>query len=55
MGCMQSYQKGSSERIRSELIDREIKEEAMKTGNQVKLLLLGAGESGKSTIVKQMK
>jgi guanine nucleotide-binding protein G(o) subunit alpha len=36
-------------------IDRKLKEDGMQAAKDVKLLLLGAGESGKSTIVKQMK
>ncbi|PAA67227.1 hypothetical protein BOX15_Mlig003673g1, partial [Macrostomum lignano] len=40
---------------RSKAIDREIKAEEENSAKEVKLLLLGAGESGKSTLVKQMK
>ncbi|KAL3209092.1 hypothetical protein MRX96_038382 [Rhipicephalus microplus] len=36
-------------------IDRQIAELARQECNVIKILLLGAGESGKSTIVKQMK
>uniref|UniRef100_A0A2K5CKF4 G protein subunit alpha i3 n=1 Tax=Aotus nancymaae TaxID=37293 RepID=A0A2K5CKF4_AOTNA len=40
---------------RSKMIDRNLREDGEKEAKEVKLLLLGAGESGKSTIVKQMK
>ncbi|KAG8984258.1 Guanine nucleotide-binding protein alpha-2 subunit [Tulasnella sp. 427] len=39
----------------SHRIDKELVEDAKKTAKDCKILLLGAGESGKSTIVKQMK
>lgn len=39
----------------SEKIDKDIRKEAKKLRKQVKLLLLGAGESGKSTFLKQMR
>lgn len=63
MGCMQSTENdkrfkganGVSSKSRSEAIDKQLKMDAVKAQNEVKLLLLGAGESGKSTIVKQMK
>ncbi|XP_026533019.1 guanine nucleotide-binding protein G(t) subunit alpha-3-like [Notechis scutatus] len=40
---------------RSRELEKRLKEDAIKDSRTVKLLLLGAGESGKSTIVKQMK
>uniref|UniRef100_A0AAR2KU31 Guanine nucleotide binding protein (G protein), alpha transducing activity polypeptide 2 n=1 Tax=Pygocentrus nattereri TaxID=42514 RepID=A0AAR2KU31_PYGNA len=40
---------------RSKELEKQLQEDADKEAKTVKLLLLGAGESGKSTIVKQMK
>ncbi|KIP03061.1 hypothetical protein PHLGIDRAFT_78174 [Phlebiopsis gigantea 11061_1 CR5-6] len=40
---------------RSQEIDRQIEEDSRKFKKECKILLLGSGESGKSTIVKQMK
>lgn len=40
---------------RSKMIEKNLKEEFVHASRDIKLLLLGAGESGKSTIVKQMK
>ncbi|XP_072015798.1 guanine nucleotide-binding protein G(o) subunit alpha-like [Amphiura filiformis] len=42
-------------RMRSDAIDRELMQMAKEDQHIVKILLLGAGESGKSTLVKQMK
>ncbi|KAG8142607.1 hypothetical protein E2320_005819 [Naja naja] len=54
MGCTLSAEdKAAAER--SKMIDRNLREDGEKAAREVKLLLLGAGESGKSTIVKQMK
>ncbi|KAG6915448.1 hypothetical protein DXG01_011448 [Tephrocybe rancida] len=43
------------EKARSDAIDRQIEEDGKKYKKECKILLLGSGESGKSTIVKQMK
>ncbi|XP_030634600.1 guanine nucleotide-binding protein G(t) subunit alpha-2-like [Chanos chanos] len=40
---------------KSKELEKQLQEDADKESKTVKLLLLGAGESGKSTIVKQMK
>ena len=40
---------------KSKQIDKMIKNDQRKMQQEVKLLLLGAGESGKSTFLKQMK
>ena len=60
MGCIQSNNEPNEfhkpiSKFRSEEIDKQLRHDAVKAENEVKLLLLGAGESGKSTIVKQMK
>ena len=52
MGCVQSL---TEEQERSRLISRQLRRDFSKDELIRKLLLLGAGESGKSTIVKQMK
>ncbi|KIM27600.1 hypothetical protein M408DRAFT_71246 [Serendipita vermifera MAFF 305830] len=44
-----------AQRERSEAIDRQIEEDSRQFKKECKILLLGSGESGKSTIVKQMK
>lgn len=50
------YVRGSREaRLRSHKITREMQKQFSDDQQIVKILLLGAGESGKSTIVKQMK
>lgn len=43
------------QRIQSDLIDRRLKAEKREMKRMVKILLLGAGESGKSTFLKQMR
>ena len=55
MGCGGSRPIDKEARDASMLIDRQIKKDAEAARKLVKLLLLGAGESGKSTIAKQMK
>ena len=53
MGCTSSIVK--QDEMKSKDIDKQLMIERMKVKDQFKLLLLGAGEGGKSTIVKQMK
>ncbi|KAI9304471.1 G protein alpha subunit [Cunninghamella echinulata] len=51
--CMSSEEREDKER--SQQIDRMLEEDNRKLKRECKILLLGSGESGKSTIVKQMK
>ncbi|KAI9477885.1 MAG: guanine nucleotide-binding protein alpha-3 subunit [Benjaminiella poitrasii] len=44
-----------TEKLHSFSIDRSLEEESRKLEREFKILLLGSGESGKSTIFKQMK
>ncbi|KAF5364787.1 hypothetical protein D9758_009305 [Tetrapyrgos nigripes] len=44
----------NEQKERSEAIDRQIEEDSKRLRRECKILLLGSGESGKSTIVKQM-
>jgi len=57
--CVDCIQQKSQEELelsrRSRQIDRDLKREERLIRRQVKLLLLGAGESGKSTFLKQMR
>ncbi|VDL74243.1 unnamed protein product [Nippostrongylus brasiliensis] len=53
MGCVNSTDQHAKQR--SKHIDEQLKADGERAAREVKLLLLGAGESGKSTIVKQMK
>ncbi|GAA5877082.1 hypothetical protein JCM16303_006161 [Sporobolomyces ruberrimus] len=63
MGCGSSSLGGGSDPMtglkedkeRSYAIDKQIDDDAKKLRRECKILLLGSGESGKSTIVKQMK
>ncbi|KAI9598380.1 guanine nucleotide binding protein, alpha subunit [Syncephalis fuscata] len=54
MGCCVSKEELESKR-RNEEIENQIRRDKIQQRNEVKMLLLGAGESGKSTILKQMK
>eukprot|EP00051_Salpingoeca_urceolata_P010532 m.128841 g.128841 ORF g.128841 m.128841 type:complete len:354 (+) comp16748_c2_seq1:223-1284(+) len=51
--CMSSEQREAN--ARNAAIEKQLAAEKDKAARTVKLLLLGAGESGKSTLVKQMK
>ena len=53
LGCTRNGSRQREDKSRSDKIDRELQASARE--RIVKLLLLGAGESGKSTFVKQMK
>ncbi|KAI1434529.1 G protein alpha subunit [Xylaria sp. CBS 124048] len=53
--CMSSNKEDEEQKKRSQAIDRALDEDSKRLRRECKILLLGSGESGKSTIVKQMK
>lgn len=57
MGCVQSIDSPADKKARqkSREIDAGLRKDEERASREVKLLLLGPGESGKSTIVKQIK
>lgn len=56
MGCCSGEQEDTDvQKRRSDAIDRVLQEDSRKLWSECKLLLLGNENSGKSTIVKQMK
>ncbi|KAK2070584.1 hypothetical protein P8C59_005068 [Phyllachora maydis] len=53
--CVSSANEDTELKKRSQKIDKELEEDSKRLRRECKILLLGSGESGKSTIVKQMK
>ncbi|KAI1159011.1 G protein alpha subunit [Nemania serpens] len=53
--CFGSRKTEEAGDARSRELDRVIRQDEKRMSKEVKLLLLGAGESGKSTVLKQMK
>ncbi|XWW99388.1 hypothetical protein V2A60_007398 [Cordyceps javanica] len=53
--CLSSTSEEAEKKKKSQAIDRIIEEDSKRLKKECKILLLGSGESGKSTIVKQMK
>ncbi|KAG1849036.1 heterotrimeric G protein alpha subunit [Suillus subluteus] len=53
--CVSARHHEREGKVQSDAIDRQREEDSTKFRKECKILLLGSGESGKSTIVKQMK
>ncbi|KPM42393.1 Guanine nucleotide-binding protein alpha-3 subunit [Neonectria ditissima] len=53
--CMSSSNEEVDSKKKSQAIDKQLEEDSKRLRKECKILLLGSGESGKSTIVKQMK
>lgn len=52
---MKCFVKTDPNQSHSKEIDQWLKEDANRQKSAIRLLLLGTGESGKTTIIKQMK
>lgn len=52
---MKCFVKADENKLQSDEIDHWLKEDAKRQNSIIRLLLLGTGESGKTTIIKQMK
>ena len=55
MGCEQSSQENFQQSKNSKQLDQQIRQTGKEWKSELKILLLGIGESGKSTIAKQMR
>lgn len=55
MGCIPTGGRSDVASVKSKEIDQSMRKHAQVLHQQVKMLLLGPGESGKSTVFKQMK
>ncbi len=55
MGCGASSPELAAQSAQSKAVDKELKKSQKVTSQEVKILLLGSGASGKSTVAKQMK
>ncbi|TAQ88043.1 hypothetical protein B7494_g3633 [Chlorociboria aeruginascens] len=53
--CVSTNTEEIEQKKRSQMIDKKLEEDSRRLRRECKILLLGSGESGKSTIVKQMK
>ncbi|KIW73629.1 guanine nucleotide-binding protein alpha-3 subunit [Phialophora macrospora] len=54
-GSKEASTEDTEQKKRSQAIDKKLEEDSRRLRRECKILLLGSGESGKSTIVKQMK